>query len=159
MDKQTLLNALPQQGTLEWIGLRPEKDADLDAVKEAVLDMTSGLVGDHYQGRSQKRQVTLIQQEHLKVVSQFLGKAVHPGLTRRNLMVSGINLLALKDRRFQIGEVLLEGTGYCHPCSKMERNLGEGGYNAMRGHGGLTAKILRGGTIRLGDTVRLVIET
>jgi MOSC domain-containing protein YiiM len=74
-------------------------------------------------------------------------------------MVSGINLLALKDRRFQIGEVLLEGTGYCHPCSKMERNLGEGGYNAMRGHGGLTAKILRGGTIRLGDTVRLVIET
>lgn len=157
MDKQTLLNTLPQRGTLDWIGLRPTKDADLDSVKEAVLDIESGLVGDHYQGRSQKRQVTLIQKEHLQVVGQLLGKDIHPGLTRRNLVVAGINLLALKDRRFQIGEVLLEGTGNCHPCSKMERNLGAGGYNAMRGHGGLTAKIVEGGTIRLGDAVSLVL--
>jgi MOSC domain-containing protein YiiM len=65
----------------------------------------------------------------------------------------GINLLALKGRRFQIGEAVLEGSGLCHPCSRMEEALGHGGYNAMRGHGGLTTRIVRSGRIALGDPV------
>jgi MOSC domain-containing protein YiiM len=71
-------------------------------------------------------------------------------------MVRGINLLALKDQQFQIGEAVLETTGLCHPCSRMEENLGEGGYNAMRGHGGITAKIIKSGRIKVGDKVKLI---
>jgi MOSC domain-containing protein YiiM len=74
---------------------------------------------------------------------------------RRNLVVAGCNLRALQGRRFTIGDVELEGTGECHPCSRMEEALGEGGYQAMRGHGGLNARILRGGTLRIGDAVEL----
>ena len=66
-------------------------------------------------------------------------------------MVSGINLLALKNKRFSAGAVLLEYTGACHPCSKMERALGAGGYNAMRGHGGITARVLEAGLLCIGD--------
>jgi len=82
---------------------------------------------------------------------------IDPADLRRNLAVRKINLMALRDRTFQIGdEVVLEGTGACHPCSKMEAALGPGGYNAMRGHGGLTARVIRGGTIRVGDRIQVV---
>ena len=71
-------------------------------------------------------------------------------------MVSGINLLALKDRTFSIGGTILEYSGLCVPCSNMEKALGPGGYNAMRGHGGITARIIRGGTIALRDVVSVL---
>ena len=82
-----------------------------------------------------------------------LRRRLESTLTRRNLVVSGINLLALKGEQFQIGDVVLECTGWCEPCSRMEANLGPGGYNAMRGHGGITARVLAGGVITLGDPV------
>ena len=68
-------------------------------------------------------------------------------------MVSGLNLLALKGKTFRIGDVVLEYTGLCHPCSKMEAALGPGGYNAMRGHGGITTRVIEGGEVALGDSV------
>ena len=80
---------------------------------------------------------------------------MRPEQLRRNLLISGIPLLALKDRRFWVGGVLLEGTGECHPCSRMEETLGAGGYNAVRGHGGITARVITGGPIRTGDAVRV----
>jgi MOSC domain-containing protein YiiM len=99
--------------------------------------------------------VTLIQAEHLDAVAHLLARdGIDPALTRRNLVVAGINVLALKDQVFTIGDVVIEGTGPCEPCSRMEANLGEGGYNAMRGHGGITARIVTGGVIRVGDAVR-----
>ncbi len=101
-----------------------------------------------------KRQVTLIQAEHLPVIAALAAlESVTPEEMRRNIVVRGLPLLALKDARFQIGEVILEGTGECHPCSRMEETFGPGGYNAVRGHGGITARVVRGGVIRVGDAV------
>jgi MOSC domain-containing protein YiiM len=72
---------------------------------------------------------------------------------RRNLVVSGINLLALKNARLQVGGALLELVGPCQPCSRMEEAIGAGGYAAMRGHGGMTARVVSGGPLRVGDRV------
>ena len=156
---QTLRETLPQVGRITWIGRRPAKRTPLESVETATLDTDAGLVGDHYSGRSGKRQLTLIQSEHLKAVAQMLHReTVDPAQTRRNVVVEGINLLALQDRRVQIGEAVVEITGLCHPCSRMEEVLGPGGYNAMRGHGGLTAKVVRPGAVKLGDEVRLLHE-
>jgi len=76
-----------------------------------------------------------------------------PEMLRRNIVVRGINLLALKDREFSIGSARLRMTGLCHPCSRMEEVLGEGGYNAMRGHGGINACVIQTGSIAIGDPV------
>ncbi len=153
-----LRSTLPQVGHVAWIGLSPATRAELTPVEQVAARVGTGLDGDHHarSGKS-KRQVTLIQQEHLDVVAALLGiPRVAPEWTRRNIVVAGINLAALAKARFTVGEVLLEGTGPCAPCSRMEQNLGTGGYNAMRGHGGITARVLSAGTIRRGDAVRFV---
>lgn len=150
-----LLAQLPRAGRLEWIGLRGVRRGSLDVVEFATADTDRGLRGDHFAGSAGgKRQVTLMQAEHLPVIAALCAiEAVPPQVLRRNLLVSGINLLALKDRCFSIGDVLFEGSGVCAPCSRMEAALGAGGYNAMRGHGGITARVRRGGVLRVGDTV------
>jgi len=102
------------------------------------------------------RQVTLIQHEHLPVIAQLARVApIDPVGLRRNLVISGINIAALKNARLRVGEALFEIVGPCHPCSRMEEVVGAGGYAAMRGHGGMTARVLEGGAIRIGDAVRV----
>ena len=159
-----LMNTLPQRCRLEHITLRRERRGRVERVHvtEAVAGL--GLAGDHRAMRKgvnmqSKRQVSLIQAEHFPVLSSLMGHDVTPEDTRRNLVVSGINLLALKDKRFSVGEVVFEGSGLCHPCSRMEETLGEGGYNALRGHGGILARVLQGGVIRVGDDVALLPNT
>lgn len=152
---RTLMETFPRTGRLEWIGLRPARRAPLQSFNHVEVLADHGLVGDHKAQRTGgKRQVTLVQREHLDAVAELLGRdVVDPALLRRNLVVSGINLLALRDQQFEIDGVVFEGSGLCEPCSRMEQVLGEGGYNAMRGHGGILARVLTGGVIRLGDTV------
>jgi MOSC domain-containing protein YiiM len=155
-----LMAALPRAGRVEWIGLRPRRDVPMDEVDHAIAESGAGLVGDRYCGGSGKRGITLIQAEHLPAIAALSGHAaVAPATLRRNVVVSGLPLVALKGRRFRIGEVLLEGTDECDPCSRMEAALGPGGFNAMRGHGGLCARIVEGGTIHRGDTVVALADT
>jgi len=152
-----LLATLPQRGRVEWIGLRPARGQPPHAVEWVDAGPGTGLEGDRFSGTARsKRQVTLIQAEHLVAVGSMLGRGpVEPALARRNLVVSGINLYALRNATFRVGSVLLEGTGPCAPCGKMEAALGPGGFNAMRGHGGITARVLEGGRIAVGDAVTL----
>ena len=91
-----LLRIIPQKGKVEWIGVRSKKKEELLVVESVKVEKETGLVGDHFKGSSSgKRQVTLIQQEHLNAVSSILGKKrIDPKLTRRNMVVSGINLLS-----------------------------------------------------------------
>ena len=149
-----LMAQLPRAGRLQWIGLRTARDVPMREVEAVDVVPITGLVGDRYLGGSGKRAITLIQAEHLPAIAALSGHAqVDPALLRRNLVIAGIPLIALRERRFRIGDVLLEGTGECDPCSRMEAALGPGGYNAMRGHGGLTARVIEGGCLRLGDAV------
>lgn len=163
MERQELtlaerLARVPQVGRVEWIGARPEHGAPVLVLERARVLTDRGLELDRVSRRSGgKRQVTLFQAEHLDVVARLVGRtdAIDPALLRRNLVVAGVNLVALKSMRFAVGdEVVLEGTGPCEPCAKMDEALGDGAFHAMRGHGGITARVIAGGEIRIGDPVR-----
>ncbi|MDH4392109.1 MAG: MOSC domain-containing protein [Aquabacterium sp.] len=168
-DLRALTRTFASPGRLQTIGLRPGRGQAALAVQRADAHAGQGLVGDRsYRSAGPgtgKRQVTLIQAEHLPVIAALSGGlwaelGLHPLLLRRNLVVAGLNLLAarglFKDQPLvlRIGtRVVLEITGPCEPCSKMETLLGPGGYNAMRGHGGVTARVLQGGALAVGDAV------
>ncbi len=155
------LMAVPMRpGVVIWLGIRPARLAPMVASAAIALTPGQGVVGDHYSSVTQgARQATVIAEEHLAAIGSYLGwgsrgqDSAPPELLRRNVVVRGINLGALKSRRFRLGAALLECSGECHPCSKMERLLGVGGYNAVRGHGGITARVLEGGEVRLGDAI------
>jgi len=138
-------------GRIDWIGLRPARRADVVSVDEAQVT-TTGLNGDH--APEGKRALTLIQAEHLPVIAALAGLAeVSPALLRRNIVASGLNLLGFRKAQLQIGAAIIEVSGPCPPCSRMEEALGHGGYTAVRGHGGVYASVIRPGTIRIGDAV------
>ena len=156
---RALMTSFAQAGSVEWIGVRPARDVPMLVLNRVDAIIDRGLAGDRTGDKSRaghKRQVTLIQAEHLAVVGKLLQRgAIDPAQLRRNIVVAGINLHALKGQRFRIGSALLEMSGDCHPCSKMEVQLGLGGYNALRGHGGITARVIEGGEIFLGAAVTL----
>lgn len=147
-----LLTRHAAKGRIEWIGLRPERREALIEAETAEIAET-GLVGDH-RAAPGKRAVTLLQAEHLPVIAALTGvETVAPATLRRNIVVSRLNLSALRRATLRIGGATLRITGPCAPCSRMEAALGFGGFNAMRGHGGWTAEVVEAGRVSVGDEV------
>lgn len=167
MNLRELTSLWPRRGHLEAILLRPARDAPMLVVDTVTAIAGRGLQGDRTAARRAaspgggKRQVSLLQAEHLPLIASWAGlPALDATRLRRNLVISGLNLLSVRSPfadqlvHLHLGdEVVLELAGPCDPCSKMEAALGPGGYNAMRGHGGLTARVLQGGELRRGCAV------
>lgn len=170
---QSISQRMPQIGRLEAIIVRPARRVPaIELVRSIAIagvglqDDRPGIESKNITEKVSNRQVTLIQAEHIAVIAEIMRlPQLNATTLRRNLVISGINLLAIKPlfkhhaQYLQIGSVLLEITGICAPCSRMEELLGEGGYNAMRGHGGVNARIINGGILNVGDVVKMRIET
>lgn len=140
-------------GRVAWIGLRTARRGTVEAVATVRIEL-SGLEGDH-RARPGKRAVTIMQAEHVPVIAALVGGGaeVTPEALRRNIHVTGLNVLALREREFRLGTARLRGTGICAPCSRMTEAFGPGGYNAVRGHGGITAEVLKPGVVSIGDSL------
>lgn len=178
-----LVQQFAQPGRLLQIGLRPARRQPMQPVQRVQVLAGLGLVGDRAARAGAraggKRQVTLLQAEHLPVIAALAATALAATalddalVLRRNLVVAGLNLLAartlFKDSpmRLHLGrpgaaladQVVLEITGPCEPCSRMTELLGCGGYNAVRGHGGVCARVLQGGWLAVGDAVCCVVAS
>jgi MOSC domain-containing protein YiiM len=172
-DLRTLTQQFAHAGTLEAIYLRPARDVLAVSVPSAEAIEGRGLIGDRSGDRISAvagggtRQVTLIQAEHMPLIAAWSDNPMlDAAMLRRNLVISGLNLIAARSPfpdqtlHLRIGvDVALIVTGDCAPCSKMEAALGHGGYNALRGHGGVTARVVRGGVLKVGDVVRVEVAS
>jgi len=147
------------QGTVEAIFIVAAGGQPMEAVAEAVALEGCGLRGDRYCNRTgywtgvDECQVTLIQGEHLDEIFRLTGIHVHNGEHRRNIVTRGIQLEQLRGRRFQVGEAILEYDRPRPPCSYVESITEPGMTRALMGRGGICARVVRGGTIRVGDPI------
>ncbi|MHB8473865.1 MAG: GNAT family N-acetyltransferase [Gammaproteobacteria bacterium] len=123
---------------------------------EALSD--SGLRGDRYADASLRKspdyQVTLIEIENIEAFARASGLFLALYGPRRNLVTSGVNLNDLCSKRFFVGEVELEGLEFCEPCATFAKYTHPEVVRFFVHKGGLRARIIRGGVIRVGDPVR-----
>lgn len=138
------------------IALRPKRYEPLVPVEAANAVEGRGLDGDHT--TSANRGITLVSAEQWKATETELGMSLPWTMRRANLLIEGVG--SMEDwvgQRVAIGGIEVEVTGITHPCERMEQAQ-PGLLKALGpdGRGGLLVKILKGGTINVGDTVELV---
>lgn len=100
-----------------------------------------------------KRQVLLIDSETLAELG------VAPGAVRENITTRGLVMKALEPGQgLRIGEAVLEVTGPCEPCSRMDE-IRPGLQESLQGQRGWLCRVVEGGTVRRGDAIELISST
>jgi MOSC domain-containing protein YiiM len=140
--------------------------APMIVVQEIIALEATGLQGDRYAAQlgtysrdpGSGRHVTLVESEALEALERDYGIVLDPGLTRRNLVTRGVYLNHLIGREFSVGGVLLRGSRLCEPCAHMEKLTIKGARRGLIHRGGLRAEILKGGMIRMGDSIGVSSE-
>ena len=152
------------QGKVEWIGIR-ENQGDIKSLNSVMAIKGEGLEGDKITSKkSKKRQVTLMQKEHISVILSLAQEKDKNRIKniqyyfKRNLLISYCNIQNLKGKIFTIGGAKFLGTGDCKPCKKIENLLGTKMLDAMQGMGGITAVVEETGRIKINDRLKLEIN-
>lgn len=116
-----------------------------------------GLEGDRHFDDADACDITLVEAEAIERLRSEHGIDLRSGESRRQVLVRGVDLADFVGRRFHIGDVECEGEEHCEPCQHLAGLLQAP--SVLRGllHTGLRAGVLRGGTIRPGDTVQLSV--
>ena len=155
-------------GAVTGIFIAAAAGAPTRSVVEASAVAGNGLDGDRYRAgvgfysaiptTPGARELTLIEEEQLDEVARD-GFPLGPGEHRRNLTTRGVALDGLLGRRFQIGNVLCEEVRACPPCNHLEAVTGRALLAPLIDRGGLRARIVTGGMIRVGDVISPVDDS
>lgn len=139
------------------IFIAPTKGAPARGVDFVEALAGRGLDGDRYSERSSRYStdghVTLIESEHIEAFAQATGYEMRPDMPRRNIVTRGDRLNDLRGRRFRVGEALLEAFELCEPCRLLAQRTHPEALRFFAGKGGLRARILSGGVVRVGDAI------
>ncbi len=146
-------------GRLIGIARKPRPRADVETIDHAAVGIDSGVSGDFRgairPGKSGRRQITIMAAEDWAATLAELGVAVSWEQRRVNLLSEGIVLPRELGARLRIGQILIEITGECDPCSRMEE-IATGLKAALTPdwRGGRIAKVIEGGDIAIGDEIQ-----
>lgn len=155
------------QGNVVGIFVAPEPGAPMHAVERVRAVPGRGLEGDRYfdydgrpvHGAGRAKSVTLIESEALTALEREHGVRLGAAESRRNLVTSAVALNHLVGREFSVGGVTLRGIEPCQPCLRLQQATREGVLRGLVSRGGLRAEIVRGGVIRVGDSIRTEAST
>ena len=153
-------------GAVSSIHIALAGTAPVISVGEIQAIAGKGLQGDRYYlktGTFSKtpgsgREVTLIEVEAIEALRREYGIDIDAAQFRRNIVTRGVALNHFIDREFAVGEVVLRGTRLCEPCAHLEKLTVKGVVRGLIHRGGLRANVVRGGFIRVGDTISAASE-
>ncbi|MEY2559319.1 MAG: hypothetical protein QOE34_2744 [Verrucomicrobiota bacterium] len=120
-----------------------------------------GIRGDRFYDfqENYKGQITFFSVEVFEKLAENIGLTnKSPGVLRRNVIVSGVDLHELIGEEFSIQGVRLHGSGHCKPCYWMDQAFAPGTEDFLKENGGLRAKILTDGAIAVGDAQLVLAE-
>ena len=151
-------------GVIRYLHKTPRAFLPMESFNELDLVEGKGIVGDRYMiGQEtgfyshkpeEGRQVTLFEIETLIALERDAKITMLPEEHRRNITVEGVPLNHLVNRKFWIGDVLLEATRLSTPCRHIEEILGKQVFDPLINRSGLNCRILKGGIVKVGDTLR-----
>ncbi len=130
---------------------QPAGTAPVIEVSQAECVAGKGIVGDRFFDWKEdyKGQITFFEHEQYERLCEKLGvMGVPPSAFRRNVITKGVDLNTLIGTEFEVQGVRFFGTQESAPCYWMNQAFAEGAEEALKGHGGLRAKILCGGVLR-----------
>jgi len=139
------------------IHMAGERNGPAQELSAAEVVTDYGIEGDWRSHPGNSRQLTVIEEEALLATGRELGSPMPDGASRRQVVVRGLTLNSTVGKTLRLGPVLVAVTALCHPCENMERTIGPGAQLAMANRGGVSARVVQGGTLRPGDKV--VIES
>jgi MOSC domain-containing protein YiiM len=150
------------QGKILEIYIAMQGRSEMKSVPSAIAVSGKGLEGDRYcrgQGTfsradSPEQEITLIECEAIEAVLRDYEISISPAETRRNLVTSEVPLNHLVGRDFWVGSIRLRGLKLCEPCGHLEQMTGKNVVKMLRHRGGLRARIVTGGEILVGDSIR-----
>lgn len=150
-------------GTVEAIYITSSAGEPMRPLSEAEAIAGRGLAGDRYlEGTGYysdrplvdgSREITLIEAEELDGLERETGIRLDPSESRRNILTRSVRVNDLIGKRFRVGEVLCEGMRICEPCTYLEKLTGKSVMRPLVHKGGLRARIVYGGTFRVGDGI------
>ncbi len=159
-------------GTIVSIQITAEEGAPVRCVPQAELVAGKGIVGDRYYHKDDKepgQQVTLVEAEQIERFNADTGLNIDPADTRRNITVRGLPLNDLVGVDFMVGEAEVRGIELCAPCGYVAKTLissfsitdlpASSIIAGLKDRAGLRARIIKGGTVRVGDAVRATPAT
>ena len=151
-------------GSVEGIYIAHEGGARAERVAEARALEGRGLEGDRYSEGTghwsrfglRACEVTLVEAEDLEAMEDEAGVRVMDGEHRRNVVVRGLDLGNLRRKKFRIGEAVFEYQKPCSICRHVERLTEPGMTEALKGRGGICARVVEGRTIREDDPITVL---
>jgi MOSC domain-containing protein YiiM len=150
---------MDMQGTVKAIYIVGEGGAPMQKIDQVKALADCGLEGDRYCKRTgywtgvDECQVTLIAAEDLEEIGGTTDVRIQNGEHRRNLITAGIRLNSLQGKMFQVGEAVLEYDRPRPPCVYIQGITQPGMTEALMGRGGICARVVRSGLIRIGDSI------